>query len=178
MQPAVWAGRSVLRGSLSGDRWSVVTIAFPPTEAPPIKKQLPVLLRVFKLEGTLLPWPYFLVKRLLTYSDSCDVWIPFQSWTHENFDRPDWPSAKSPHFPHSTSGPPSRHFFFLLFFFFPSWYPTFTFPFTALGNHTPPSSRLKKSQIAFSSWIIWWPISLAIKIIKIEGTGPARLFIL
>lgn len=78
------------------------------------------------------PGPISQYKRPLTYLDCHCVSIIFQSWTCENFDRLDLSSAKTPRFPHSTSGPPSRHSLFLFFLFFiPSWYcPEF--------SHLPP----------------------------------------
>lgn len=148
-----------------------ITMVFQPSESLPIRKQLHSLLRVFQLEGPPSPGP--IPQPKVCSLPRTDIMLGSYSKAELGKTLADQicPLQNHPLFPHSTSGLPSRYSFSL--FLFHLWY--FFFPHLLHGEIILHYLLSAKISVGFNLINLMAHI-LAIKILKIEGTGLAHPF--
>lgn len=149
-------------------------MVFLPSEDSPIRKQLHILFRVFKLERTSLPCPISCIKGCsLTWID-----IMFGSLSKSELVKT-LISQICPLQNHPISLiqplvlPPGIPFISLSFYFFLSY--LFLFPHGKIILYYLIGVKIS---VGFGAWVIWWLVSSPIKTIQVEETSLSSPFIL
>lgn len=151
-------------------------MVFLPSESSPIRKQLHILFKVFKLEGTSLPCPISCIKGCsLTWIDIMFGSLSKSELVKTLIDQI-CPLQNHPiSLIQTLILPPGTPFISLslsYFLFFSDI--SFYFPLYCMGE----SFSITKISVGFNAWLIWSLVSSSIKTIQVEETGLSSPFIL